>query len=99
MPGWLQLILAVIMGVGMAGVGMNVMHDGNHGAFSNKEWVKNDPTKINTSIKAINDLNILFLKIETIMDVYGTFTMNVYRWSTDKDYSQNAVFVNKTKIT
>ena len=23
----------------MAGVGMNVMHDGNHGSFSNKEWV------------------------------------------------------------
>ena len=29
--------------------------------ISNKEWVKNDPIKINTSIKAINDLNILFL--------------------------------------
>ncbi|MGR7813280.1 fatty acid desaturase family protein [Lacinutrix undariae] len=38
-PGWLQLIFTVIMGIGMAGVGMNVMHDGNHGAFSNKEWV------------------------------------------------------------
>tara|TARA_R100000406_G_scaffold93956_1_gene84914 strand:+ start:2063 stop:3163 length:1101 start_codon:yes stop_codon:yes gene_type:complete len=39
MPGWLQLILAVIMGVGMAGVGMNVMHDANHGAYSSKKWV------------------------------------------------------------
>ncbi len=27
------------MGVGMAGVGMNVMHDGNHGSYSNKKWV------------------------------------------------------------
>ena len=28
--------------------------------ISNKEWIKNDPVKINTSIKAINDLNIVF---------------------------------------
>jgi linoleoyl-CoA desaturase len=39
LPGWLQLLLTVVMGIGMAGVGMNVMHDGNHGSFSNKEWV------------------------------------------------------------
>ncbi|MDX1470556.1 MAG: acyl-CoA desaturase [Flavobacteriaceae bacterium] len=38
-PGWLQLIMVVIMGIGMAGVGMNVMHDGNHGSFSTKKWV------------------------------------------------------------
>lgn len=39
MPGWAQLLLTILMGEGMAGVGMNVMHDGNHGSFSNKEWV------------------------------------------------------------
>ncbi|MAO07970.1 MAG: acyl-CoA desaturase [Alteromonas sp.] len=39
MPGWLQLLLAIIMGVGMAGVGMNVMHDANHGSYSSKNWV------------------------------------------------------------
>ena len=39
MPWYLRLLGAIIMGVGMAGVGMNVMHDGNHGSFSNKEWV------------------------------------------------------------
>ncbi len=38
-PGWGQLLLTIVMGIGMAGVGMNVMHDGNHGSFSNKEWV------------------------------------------------------------
>ena len=31
---WVKLIMCIIMGVGMAGVGMNVMHDGNHGSFS-----------------------------------------------------------------
>ncbi|TXE09324.1 acyl-CoA desaturase [Gelidibacter salicanalis] len=39
LPSWAMLLLTIVMGIGMAGVGMNVMHDGNHGAFSNKEWV------------------------------------------------------------
>ena len=41
MSGWLQVLFTIVMGVGMAGVGMNVMHDGNHGSFSNKAWVNN----------------------------------------------------------
>ena len=36
---WLQLLFNVIMGIGMAGIGMNVMHDGNHGSYSTKSWV------------------------------------------------------------
>jgi linoleoyl-CoA desaturase len=39
MPSWLQILLTFVMGVGMAGVGMNVMHDGNHESFSKKSWV------------------------------------------------------------
>ena len=39
LPGWSQLLLSIVMGVGMAGVGMNVMHDANHGAYSSKKWV------------------------------------------------------------
>lgn len=39
MSQWMQLLLAIVIGVGMAGVGMNVMHDGNHGSFSSKKWV------------------------------------------------------------
>lgn len=39
MSPWLQLLLTVVMGVGMAGVGMNVMHDGNHGSYSEKSWL------------------------------------------------------------
>lgn len=41
MPQWVQLLLTVVIGIGMAGVGMNVMHDGNHGSFSSKKWVNN----------------------------------------------------------
>ena len=36
---WIKLILAVVMGIGVAGIGMNVMHDGNHGSFSKSEWI------------------------------------------------------------
>ncbi len=39
MPFWVHLILAIIMGLGMAGIGMNVMHDANHGSYSTKGWV------------------------------------------------------------
>ena len=38
-PFWVYLLLNVVIGIGMAGVGMNVMHDGNHGAYSTKSWV------------------------------------------------------------
>ena len=34
-----RILLCVLMGLGMAGVGMNVMHDSNHGSFSSKWWV------------------------------------------------------------
>lgn len=39
MSAWLMIILAVVMGIGMAGVGMSVMHDAAHGSFSGKGWM------------------------------------------------------------
>ncbi|WP_299522531.1 acyl-CoA desaturase [uncultured Lutibacter sp.] len=39
MPQWALLLLTVVIGIGMAGVGMNVMHDSNHDSFSSKKWV------------------------------------------------------------
>ncbi|MWB95293.1 acyl-CoA desaturase [Flavobacterium sp. GA093] len=39
LPFWGQLLLNILMGIGMAGIGMNVMHDGNHGSYSNKSWI------------------------------------------------------------
>ena len=39
MPTWGQVLMTIIMGVGMAGIGMNVMHDANHGAYSSKKWI------------------------------------------------------------
>lgn len=38
-PMWLELLLWISMGFGMAGIGLSVMHDANHGTYSKKEWV------------------------------------------------------------
>ena len=37
--GWMFWTVEVIMGMALAGIGMAVMHDGNHGAYSEKKWV------------------------------------------------------------
>lgn len=34
-------LLVVVMGLGLAGIGLSVMHDANHGAYSNKKWINN----------------------------------------------------------
>ena len=39
MKGWVALLLTVVMGIGVAGVGMCVMHDAVHGSYSNKDWI------------------------------------------------------------
>ena len=36
---WIALLLCVLMGITLAGIGFNVMHDGAHGSFSTKTWV------------------------------------------------------------
>ena len=36
---WILLALVVIMGLGLAGIGLSVMHDANHGAYSDKPWI------------------------------------------------------------
>ena len=36
---WLLLLLVIVMGLGLAGIGLSVMHDANHGAYSDKPWV------------------------------------------------------------
>src|SRR5688572_1857797 len=39
--GWAMLSLCLLMGIGVAGIGLSVMHDANHGSYSNKSWVNN----------------------------------------------------------
>lgn len=37
--GWLYVLCYVVMGLGTAGIGLSIMHDANHGAYSSKPWV------------------------------------------------------------
>ncbi|MCC6373163.1 MAG: acyl-CoA desaturase [Bacteroidia bacterium] len=39
MSSWVALLCSIVMGIGIAGVGMGVMHDACHGAYSKKKWV------------------------------------------------------------
>jgi linoleoyl-CoA desaturase len=32
-------LMWVLMGLGMSGIGLSIMHDANHGAYSKKKWV------------------------------------------------------------
>jgi linoleoyl-CoA desaturase len=36
---WLIALMWILMGFGMAGIGLSVMHDANHGAYSSKKFV------------------------------------------------------------
>ena len=38
-PLWAMWLCTVIMGLGLAGIGMSVMHDANHGAYSANDIV------------------------------------------------------------
>ncbi len=38
---WAMLGLVIVMALGKAGIGMSVMHDANHGAYSAKSWLNN----------------------------------------------------------
>jgi linoleoyl-CoA desaturase len=36
---WSLILMVVIMSLGLAGIGLSVMHDANHGAYSRKKWL------------------------------------------------------------
>jgi linoleoyl-CoA desaturase len=55
--GAFSLLLSVIvMGLGLAGIGLSVMHDANHGAYSNKGWV-NDLMGYSLNLVGANAFN------------------------------------------
>lgn len=41
MSGWVALLMTVIMGIGLAGIGMGTMHDAVHQSYSEKKWINN----------------------------------------------------------
>jgi linoleoyl-CoA desaturase len=37
--GWLALLLCAYLGIAAAAIGFNIMHDGSHGSFSDRQWL------------------------------------------------------------
>jgi linoleoyl-CoA desaturase len=74
---WTALVLAVIMGIGEAGVGMSIMHDGVHRAYSSKKWV-ND---LASSTMFLLGSNIFNWKIQHNIK-HHTFT-NIFNYDPD----------------
>src|ERR1051325_1810916 len=36
---WIAVMLCVLLGLTLAAIGFNVMHDGAHGSYSDKKWI------------------------------------------------------------
>lgn len=55
-PQWLNMLLYTVMGFGVGGIGLSIMHDANHGAYSKKKWV-NDMFGYSLNLVGGNSLN------------------------------------------
>ncbi|MES2628767.1 MAG: acyl-CoA desaturase [Bacteroidota bacterium] len=38
-PIWVSVLICILLGLNLAGIGFNVMHEGAHGSFSSRKWV------------------------------------------------------------
>ncbi|TXN37823.1 acyl-CoA desaturase [Flagellimonas hymeniacidonis] len=80
---WAALAMVVLMGIGEAGIGMSIMHDGAHGAYSSKPWVN----KMAASTMFLLGSNTFNWKIQHNIQ-HHTFT-NMFDF--DPDISTKAV--------
>lgn len=91
MNQWLQLALTIVIGIGMAGVGMNVMHDGNHGSYSSRKWLNNI---MGGSMYALSG-NVYNWKVQHNV-LHHTYT-NIYGHDEDLDAGKIIRFSNHAK--
>jgi linoleoyl-CoA desaturase len=79
----LLLLMVIIMSIGLGGIGLSVMHDANHGAYSKKSWVN---TVIGYSLNLVG-ANAFNWKMQHNV-LHHTYT-NVHE--TDEDISPRGV--------
>ncbi len=79
----LSLLMIILMSLGLAGIGLSVMHDGNHGAYSSKRWVN---TMIGYSLNVIG-ANSFNWKVQHNL-LHHSFT-NVYE--ADEDITKKGI--------
>lgn len=80
---WLVIGLVILMSFGLSGIGLSVMHDANHGAYSKRGWINN---VLGYSLNLIG-ANSFNWKIQHNV-LHHTYT-NVY--DTDEDISPRGV--------
>lgn len=80
---WPMIAMCMLMGAGTAGIGLSIMHDANHGAYSGKPWVNN---LIGYSLNVVGG-NAFNWKIQHNV-LHHTYT-NVY--DADEDISPRGV--------
>jgi linoleoyl-CoA desaturase len=76
-PSWMAVLLLIAMGVGEAGIGMSVMHDASHGAFSRKKWLN----ELCSSTMFLLGSNTFNWKIQHTL-LHHTYT-NIYGYDQD----------------
>jgi linoleoyl-CoA desaturase len=94
--GWLVL-LTVIMGLGLSGIGLSVMHDANHGAYSKKQWVNHSYTNVDGEDEDISPRGVLRLsphsswkKMHKYQFIYAWFIYGLMTisWMVYKDFER-----------
>lgn len=50
------ILMVIVMSIGLSGIGLAVMHDANHGAYSNKSWI-NDTIGYSLNLVGANAFN------------------------------------------
>jgi linoleoyl-CoA desaturase len=74
---WVAALLVILMGIGEAGIGMSVMHDASHSAFSRKKWVN----ELCSSTMFLLGSNTFNWKVQHTI-LHHTYT-NVYGYDQD----------------
>ncbi len=69
MPGWAAIVVCAYLGLAAAAIGFNLMHDGSHGSFSDKQWIN---TLMAYSINFLGGDAILWKNKHNI--IHHTFT-------------------------
>ncbi len=72
-------LLYLIIGIGVAGIGLSIMHDANHGSYSNKKWVN---TLLGYSVNLVGGSSFTWKIQHNLM--HHTYT-NIYHLDEDID--------------
>lgn len=92
LSSWMALGMTVLMGIGIAGTGMGVMHDAVHGSYSKRKWVN----KLLGGTLYLLGSNVLNWKIQHNV-LHHTYT-NINEYDEDIDSKGPIRLAEKSKL-